>query len=374
MTSPTPRGRTRDRRRGPPWARWVTLSFLPLLALLALSGSQTAWAGCGGVQVGQPQHHIAPGLPPLAVGDSSMLLALPELTAEGFAVNAHGCRQFPEALALLTALANAHQLPHLVVVALGADGSVTPGDVSATLQILGPTRMLVLVTPRELGGGSGSDATTVRDAGSSYPTRIRVLDWVAFSAGQGSWFQPDGLHLTFAGAAAFARLLATALPLGAPSPTAITLTTHHAPGGRVRIQLTPGWQLLSHGPHNALLRPPGRCGYRITFSVIALPTSKRSTGATRSTAATEVKALAPPGVALGRVGTGAGGNALRTAWLTWRKHATPVIGGTWATPRSPRHGFLVLKAHSTVAAGCSIGVAHQVRAALFAVLADARPT
>src|ERR1019366_9577779 len=105
---------------------------------------------------------------------------------------------------------------------------------------------------------------------------------------------------------------------------------------------------LSHGPHNALLRPPGRCGYRLTFSPIALPASKRFNGATRSPAATEVKALAPPGVALGRVGTGSGGNALRAAWLTWRKHGTPVIGGTWAAPRSPGHGFLVLQAHNTV--------------------------
>ena len=344
------------------------LPMLPMLAMLAPWASEPAWAGCGGVQVGQPQRHIAPGLPPLAVGDSSMLLALPNLTADGFAVNAHGCRQFPEALALLTALATAHQLPHLVVIALGADGSVTPGDVSATLQILGPTRMLVLVTPRELGGGSGSDATTVRDAGRSYPTRIRVLDWVAFSAGQGSWFQPDGLHLTFAGAAAFARLLATALPLAAPSPTAITLIAHHSPRARVRIQLSPGWQLLSHGLHHALLRPPGRCGYRITLSTIALPTS------TGSTAAIEVKALAPPGVARGRVGTASGGAAPRAAWLTWRKHGTPVIGGTWAAPRPRGHGFIALKAHSAVSAGCSIGAAHQVRAALFAVFAGARPT
>jgi hypothetical protein len=326
------------------------------------------------VQVGQPQRHVAPGLPPLAVGDSTMLLALPNLTAEGFAVNAHGCRQFPEALALLSALANTHQLPHLVVVALGADGSVTPGDVSATLQVLGPTRTLVLVTPRELGGGSGSDATTVRDAGSRYPTLIRVLDWVTYSAGQNAWFQPDGVHLTFPGAAAFARLLATVLPLAAPTPTAITLTARRSPGERVHIQLTAGWQLLSHGTHNALLRPPGRCGYRITFSAIALPTSKGATRSTRPPAVREVRSLAPRGVALGPLGTAPRGPAPQRAWLTWRKHGTPVIGGAWAAPRSPSHGFLVLEARSAVAASCSIGVAHQVRAALFAVLADARPS
>jgi hypothetical protein len=333
----------------------------------------TAWAGCGGVQAGQPQRHVAPGLPPLAVGDSTMLFALPSLAAEGFAVNARGCRQFPEALALLTALASTHQLPHLVVVALGANGSVTSGDVTAALQILGPTRILVLVTQRELGGGTGSDATTVRDAGSRYPTLIRVLDWVAFSAGQNSWFQPDGLHLTLPGAAAFARLLATVLPLAAPTPAVITLTARRSVHGRVRIRLTPGWQLLSRGRRKALLRPPGRCSYRITLSAVVLPTSKGPTRKTWPPMISEVKALAPPGVALGPVEAAPRGTAPHRAWLTWRKHSSPVIGGVWAARRSASHGFLVLEARSAVAAGCSIGVAHQVRAALFAVFADMRP-
>ena len=34
-----------------------------------------------------------------------------------------------------------------------------------------------------------------------------MLDWVRFSNGHPAWFQPDGLHLTFDGAAALARLL-----------------------------------------------------------------------------------------------------------------------------------------------------------------------
>ena len=34
-----------------------------------------------------------------------------------------------------------------------------------------------------------------------------LLDWVDRSAGHCGWFQPDGLHLTFEGAEAFADLL-----------------------------------------------------------------------------------------------------------------------------------------------------------------------
>jgi hypothetical protein len=38
--------------------------------------------------------------------------------------------------------------------------------------------------------------------------RIRLLDWVKFSAGHSAWFQPDALHLTYDGAEAMARLFA----------------------------------------------------------------------------------------------------------------------------------------------------------------------
>ena len=42
--------------------------------------------------------------------------------------------------------------------------------------------MLGLVTPREVGGGSGSDAAVIRAAAGD-PDRMEVLDWVRFSAG-----------------------------------------------------------------------------------------------------------------------------------------------------------------------------------------------
>jgi hypothetical protein len=198
------------------------LGFLGVLVLFVCC-APPARADCGGVQSVQPAKRPRTYLPPLAIGDSTMIFALPSLAAEGFEANARGCRQFPEAIALLTRLRHAHSLPHLVVLALGANGSVTDAYVSQALAVLGHARQLVLVTPREAGGGSGSDATTDRAEARAHPGRIHVLDWVAYSAGHAAWFQPDRLHLTFAGAAAFARLLRQALVL-APPPG-------HAPGG-----------------------------------------------------------------------------------------------------------------------------------------------
>jgi hypothetical protein len=145
-----------------------------------------------------------------------MLLSLPALSRDGFSANAHGCRQYPEALELLSSLGRAHELPHLVVIALGANGTIEEGDIRRALAILGPDRLLVLLTPRQLGGGSGPNAELVRAEARRHPEQVVALDWVAFSAGHPSWFQPDGLHLTLPGAAAFASLIARVLPLASP--------------------------------------------------------------------------------------------------------------------------------------------------------------
>ena len=193
------------------------------------------------MQTATAQHWHKPYRPPLAIGDSTMLLALPQLAAAGFDVNAHGCRQFGEALALLSGLAHAHLLPHLVVIALGGDGSVTSADVAETLQILGRGRELVLVTPRELGGGSGSDAETVRASGRARPSQIHVLDWVRESEGHSAWFQPDGLHLTFSGADAFTRFLRHAFAYAAPTPAPLVCPRGSDPPG---AQVTPSSPLV----------------------------------------------------------------------------------------------------------------------------------
>jgi hypothetical protein len=179
---------------------------MALAILLTMLWATAARAGCGGVETARPKHKVA-ARPPLAIGDSSMLLALPALARVGYKVNARGCRQFAEGLRLLRQARRGHQLPHLVVLALGADASVTGGQIQQAKKIVGPKRKLGLVTPRELGGGESNDARVIRNAGQRDPEHIKVLDWVHYSAGHGSWFQPDGLHLTFSGAKAFARLL-----------------------------------------------------------------------------------------------------------------------------------------------------------------------
>jgi hypothetical protein len=195
--------------------RAAAVALVTALALALVPAA--AKAACGSAAQEKPRKDVSLGRAPIAVGDSPMLLALPDLAAEGYRANARGCRQYPEGLALLRDLKRRDKLPRLVVIALGSNGSVTKGNIHDALDIVGKKRILGLVTPRETGGGSSSDADVIRREAKAHRNRIELLDWVGFSAGHPGWFQPDGLHLTFDGAAAMARLFDDLLKL-LPNP------------------------------------------------------------------------------------------------------------------------------------------------------------
>jgi hypothetical protein len=164
-----------------------------------------AEAACGGVQHFSPTKLRRPGAPPLAVGDSVMLGAAPQLRRRGFEIDVHGCRQMSEGLQVLSARSS---LPDVVVIALGTNWTVTTPQIRAALRILGPNRVLGLVTPPEVGGVASSDQRVIRAAGRHWRLRVKVLDWVAYSSGHAwTW---DGMHLRPKGAVAYARLLSRA--------------------------------------------------------------------------------------------------------------------------------------------------------------------
>jgi hypothetical protein len=145
-----------------------------------------------------------------------MIFAVPYLAKEGLQANARGCRQWSEGLDLLRARKRSHSLPHLVVMGLGANWTITRDDIEAALRLIGPDHMLGLIVPREEGGGTSSDAYNVRQAGRRHPNRVKVLDWPRYSSAHSSWFSGDGLHMSYTGAAAYARYIGTLKRFAAP--------------------------------------------------------------------------------------------------------------------------------------------------------------
>jgi hypothetical protein len=186
-------------------------------ALALIVCPAAARADCGGVVASYPHGWKRNYRPPLVVGDSTMLLAVPYIAGHRMQANARGCRQWHEGMDLLRGRKHSHSLPHLVVMGLGANWVITRGDIEAAVKLLGPKRVLGLIVPREEGGGTSSDAYNVRRAGRRHRNRVKVLDWPRYSAAHGNWFSGDGLHMSYTGAAAYARFIAR-LNVWAPWP------------------------------------------------------------------------------------------------------------------------------------------------------------
>jgi hypothetical protein len=151
-------------------------------------------------------------LAPFVVGDSVTVPAGDYLGEMGFRVNAVACRTFAQGLEVMSAT----RLPDLVVVALGSNAAVSGEELDYALELVGPFARLMLVLPKELGGGPDPDGRIMRAFESAHPDQVTTIDWPAYSAGHGDWFAPDGLHLTTDGAHGFAQMIGEAVEFAPP--------------------------------------------------------------------------------------------------------------------------------------------------------------
>jgi hypothetical protein len=207
-----------------PWRRQaarLTIGVACVLAAVAVA-PPAASAACGKTKRFAATADAGIGAAPLAIGDSVLLGAAEEVAAAGYDVDARGCRQISEGLAVLRKRARGGALPRVVTIALGSNASIAVADVRAALRILGPGRILGLVTPREIRGTPLDDAATLRAAASRWPARVELVDWVAETQRRRGLTYPDGIHLTPAGRRAMAELfkapLARAVPGSVPPP------------------------------------------------------------------------------------------------------------------------------------------------------------
>jgi hypothetical protein len=179
--------------------------------------------GCKKIHRGEAEVNPNPkGLPPVAIGDSTMILPIPNLDAVGFSVNARGCRGFKESINIAARLKRKHRLPHLVMINAYGNGGVNPGLITRALKVLGKKRVLGLLTAynADTGHPPAPDTDILFKSARQYPHRIFVADWVQYSRPHhkaepkpGAWFLPDLFHPNFTGADAYAQFLAGALPL-----------------------------------------------------------------------------------------------------------------------------------------------------------------
>jgi|SRR5690242_1591572 len=209
----------------------VALTLMVLWQPSAAPATGEPSFGCGHVHTAKAlrtPYGSGDGPPPIAIGDSTMLLPIPDLTRVGFDVNAKGCRGFKQSVWVARDLRNRGILPHLILINAYGNGGVNRDLIKFALKVIGPKRKLVLVTAYDADTGHppAPDTHVIFQAGREHPDQIKVLDWVRYSLphhkidpAPGAWFLPDLFHPNFAGAHAYGNFLAQVLPGGAPKPT-----------------------------------------------------------------------------------------------------------------------------------------------------------
>jgi hypothetical protein len=181
--------------------------------------------------------------------------AVPLLVRYGFEADGMVCRQMSQGLDLIAARGS--RLPRLVVLALGTNGEVTPQQIDTALSILGPNRILGLVTPH--GGVSPSSPAVIRAAAAAHPGQIVLLDWDRLVEGHRDWLASDGVHLGGpSGIAGFAQLVASVLP-GASSSSAEAETSPE-PGRPSTISPSEAEGTVQPGAPITIQPPPGHRG------------------------------------------------------------------------------------------------------------------
>lgn len=194
-----------------------------------------------------------------------LLGAAHEVARKGFEVDAREGRFMRNALKVLHHLRRDDRHPPVVVVAIGTNMPATAAEIRQALALLRRDQTLAFVTPKRSWAGLPSGALFA--AHRRHPHRIRVLDWLSFSAGRDAWFYGDGTHLRPSGARAYARLLARALRWIGPdhcacegrvyaSPTITSTLTRSTLMSPATVTSAPSWAASGATPRSGSLGPP----------------------------------------------------------------------------------------------------------------------
>jgi hypothetical protein len=158
-----------------------------------------------------PVRHV-PGQSITAVGDSIMVASSPALQTAlpGIYIDAEVGRQFGTGLTVIADLKAKGLLRPIVVVGLGTNGPVTPGQISQLFAEIGPDRKLVLVNTFENRPWEQEVNSLLATAASDHPGVV-LADWYTTIEHRTGLLWPDGIHPQPAGGVVYAKMLKAAV-------------------------------------------------------------------------------------------------------------------------------------------------------------------
>ena len=146
-------------------------------------------------------------IPRLALGDSVMLGAAPQLAERNFTVDAKESRAFVSGLDTILNLEQSGRLGDQVVVHLGTNGPIGQSDMDRMMDALAGVPTVVLLTNDVDRDYTAGNNAIIYDAVNRYPN-VYVLDWQGLAPScPGNCFYDDDLHLRPDGATYYAQLI-----------------------------------------------------------------------------------------------------------------------------------------------------------------------
>ena len=161
----------------------------------------------------------------LAIGDSVMLGAAPEMSKYGITVDAKKSRPFKAALEIINYVKSIGALGEQVVVHLGTNSATSSETMDAIFAALADVdRVVVLTNAVPDHKWEESNNSLIRGLPDRYPN-VSVLDWKLLVDPNPDWVYDDGTHLRPKGQVAYTEAIMKALgrPL-VPVPTTTTTT------------------------------------------------------------------------------------------------------------------------------------------------------
>jgi lysophospholipase L1-like esterase len=156
-------------------------------------------------------HQVA-GSSVTAIGDSVMVASTPALdqALPGIYIDAMVGRQFSTGLYVLASLKSEGLLRHVVIFALGTNGTVTTDEISQLYAEIGPHRLLVLVNTFEARSWEQEVNSTLAAAVDSHHNTV-LANWFGLIEHRTYLLWPDGIHPQPAGGIVYAAMVKAAV-------------------------------------------------------------------------------------------------------------------------------------------------------------------